>query len=188
MSSPIMDGDTQNLQAVLHALGSGPIEEVYYVRPVFSHGATSGDNAPVHEVDLDVILSIRNTHVVISWAMDDLVQGLALVVDGVSASGLNGPECVSMNRNPQWRPILGKTIREVGIGWHTSESGCPRSVWAFRVSFHGGGSFVVALGESDPDLRYHPTTLSVIFDEEISRAYKTATSEGSAWGSVFISE
>lgn len=120
---------------------------------------------------------------VVSWAVDGLVQGLGQRVLSEGFEGRVGT-VVDVSTMDQWKPLLGRAISRIGLASHVTEDGCPSTYWSMRIEFEGEGSFVIALGEVDEELEYHPESLVVLFDEATARSYYIFSSGMSAWGEL----
>lgn len=187
--APISDRNAELVELLAVALKSSPVEEVYY-RPVSRPRSVVGRwSGGLHDVDLDVRIVSAPIVLTISWARDNLVEGLASTLgapNSISEDDDDAAEWVRVSELPEWSSFIGRTLVSVVPVWHATEDDCPRSVWSLRFTSDDGKSFVVALGEVDGQglLAYHPDSLLVLFSEVEARSYRVASSSDSAWGAA----
>ena len=103
--------------------------------------------------------------------MDGFVEGVDL--RSVQASETpEGEDETDVTIVEQWRSLVGRVVEEVAAAWHVPNEGCPKTLWAIRLTLSGAFSVAIGLGEiRNEALQYQPDALVVIFDETIARAY-----------------
>jgi hypothetical protein len=140
-------------------------------------GGGDGVDADVAAVVLDLGDRGRRT---ITWAMQGELEGISILGQEVSYSGL-ADKTVDASSREAWRDHIGDTITSIAAAWQVSGDGCPESLWAMRLDF-SAGSVVVALGTADHDIEYMPDELVVVFDTTLAGAYRPRHVSESAWG------
>ncbi|HWH96613.1 MAG TPA: hypothetical protein VNT03_22310, partial [Baekduia sp.] len=116
----------------------------------------------------------------ITWAMAGELEGLSILGDEASYSGL-ADETLDASNREAWRGSVGEAITSVAAAWQVSEDGSPETLWAIRLDF-SAVSVVIALGTADHDIEYMPDELVVVFDAALARAYRPPHVSESAWG------
>ena len=187
--APITDGNLELLERLEAVLAASPVEEVRYRLAGRRRSVDEVRQGDLHEVDLDVRIVSASAVLTISWARDNLVEGLALTLNVSRTFTDNGDreeEWVSVSGLPEWTPFVGRILTSVVPAWHVTEDSCPRSVWSLRFTADLGASFVVSLGELDDRgvPTYYPDSLLVFFSEEKARSYNVLSSNSSAWADV----
>ena len=138
-----------------------------------------------HEVDMAVKLGLSDgSALVLSWAMDGLNEGLAIMFRGVGESDADSPgEPINVTNHIDWLEFVGLSIVDITPAWHIPNEGCPEMPWSFRLGFNTGVSLVVALGTAKgAGFAYSPDDLIVIFDEHLALSYKIPASATSSYG------
>jgi hypothetical protein len=141
-------------------------------------GGGEGVDDDLSAVVLDLGERGRTT---ITWAMEDDVEGLAILGPDEPYAGL-ADKTVGASDREAWHEHIGGTIASVGGAWQvTGGEGSPESLWAVRLEFVDG-AIVVALGTVDPDLEYMPDELVVISNPSLAKSYRPRHVIDSAWG------
>lgn len=180
--TPIVEANIGVLQEGARSLIGRRLLRVLYLPLRDAARSTQRWRDDVHEVELGVRLVTETSTITFSWEQDDRVEGLGLTTTVLPAPP--GTSWVEVSDLHQWRDLVGTVIDDVGAGWHTSDEGCPRSVWSVRLGSRGGRAVTLALGELEGEgqVSYSADSLLVIFDERVARSYDTLASFGSAWG------
>lgn len=160
------------------------VQAVRYQQTEFG-GLAAAPSGAAHEVDLDVFMDLSTGLVEWTWERDDLVEGLA-VNPAQEGPPQEGVVTIPAGDSDPWRAVVGGQITSLHAGWQVSESGCPESLWAMRLTIGHSANVVIALGELDAQGRptYHPDSILVLFDEQMARSYKPSGAITSAWGDM----
>ncbi|MDA8369107.1 MAG: hypothetical protein M0026_04485 [Nocardiopsaceae bacterium] len=178
--------DHADARPVLRALLGASLTGVRYLHAEDDFWPNGHRHDDIHEVDMGVELTTAaGTRLVVSWAMDGIVQGLGR---RMLPQGHEDPvrDSVEVGGMEQWRPRLGRTVLRAGLASHVAEDDCAPTYWSLRLEFDGGRSPVIALGEADEGGHHQPDALVVLFDEDTARGYVPVSSSTPAWGELVI--
>lgn len=152
------------IEQLVESLRGERLSRVTYVYPEFWTRTTENESDLIDEVDMDVVLHfIGGGHLKISWAMDGLIEGLALSRDDLPSQDLSH---LDVSSSPNWAHLIGGELKEARVLWHPANAGVPDSIWWMGFTFGSGVSFSVVLGEMrDGVADYQPDSLLVFFDE-----------------------
>jgi hypothetical protein len=165
------------------AIGSS-IARVNYLEP---------DNAPVElyrcpgfdEANVGVeIETLAGTTFSAVWQMSGYSEALSFGPGtGESRHGLYPLHRSDVSQSPAWRPLLGRTVTDVGIGWHIPNEGSPETVWSVRLAFDAGTGVLFALGRATADcsIEYLPDEVVVVMDDRLGRGYTSPAQTTSAY-------
>jgi hypothetical protein len=187
--APVTANDIESLRAWAAGLNSRRLVGVRYWYWPDTEWPNGWSIDGVDEVAMEISFALDNgSTAVIAWAMagfDQGVgenQGLALRLVARPFKPREGSLVpIEATELPQWAPLIGRKIVDVGAGWHVSDAGHPETVWSVKLTFDNSISVVVALGELERgSLHYLPDYLVVIFDEDLARTY--GQPGRTAWG------
>lgn len=188
--SPYMRKSEARLREILSSVLGECLVGLQYRHSSGDGGQREYEPYRVHEVDMEIVLRFENSvDLVITWAMEGPIQGL----DVERLAGATGWATPRVSRDnvtdmPEWKPLTGRRVEEVGVAWHESEEGPEETLWSLRLSFGEAGSVVVALGQvREGRVRYMPDEFIVIFDEDLARSYFSPLGSSAAFGEIFLS-
>lgn len=178
---PVKRTDAEALEEGVAGMVGARLSAVrYHFLPPQGSGRYSGGGDGVDADLTAVVLDLGEFGSwTITWAMEDELEGLAVLGRDVPYSGL-ADETVAASGREAWRDHLGEAIRSMSGSWHVSGHGCPESLWGLRLDF-ATSSVVVALGTADQRLDYVPDELVVVFDRALADSYRPRHTSHSAW-------
>ena len=101
----------------------------------------------IHEVDMEVVIVLDDASVVvISWAMDGVLEGIGLDIEP-EAKSIPRDDETDVTATPRWLHLSGQSVGEFGSAWHIPNEGCPETLWAVRLSLNGGSVVAIGLDE-----------------------------------------
>ena len=154
----------------------------YLYVPLTDKEAYEGDKGIDDQLTAVVIEFENQNRIVITWAMEDQFEGLAIFKDETYTE--IGNKIIDAGDRAGWHKFLDQNITAVGVSWQVSGEGCPESLWALRLSFLKG-DVVIALGSNNnSDLNYMPDELLVIFDPALAKGYHPKHTKEAAWGAL----
>ena len=167
----------------MNSLVGRSIDDVGYLIPDTSDTWRIKHHRGFDEASMGIDLRLDRGTCEMKWLMHGEREGLALVLDpDESDYQRDRVKRVPVGDSPEWRRLMGTEVAAVGVAWHQPVTGTD-AVWAIRLSFLGGNSVVVALGEwREEALRYIPDAVVAIFDPVTANAYQILAGEEPAWG------
>jgi hypothetical protein len=148
----------------------------------------------VHLVDKAIELIFDNVSISARWVMDANAGGLELQHGALADVDPDYGELVDMSTDPQWSRRVGDCVTRAGIALHRptdiyGEETFGDWVWAVRLEFDGAQPSVIALGDLpihggalDPEPRFSPDNLLVLFGKQEAQGYWIESSIDSSWG------
>lgn len=122
---------------------------------------------------------------VVRWAGEGPLEGLDLQLSD-SDNGTLGDDETDVSNISNWKQVLSRPIKTVGIGWFWPEV-ARQAVWSIRLSFEKGSSISIAMGRVWAEgLDYDPHCLLVIYDETRAREFRPMADWDPAYGVDFI--
>ena len=120
------------------------------------------------------------------WQMSGYNEGLSFGPGtGESRHGRYALHTLDVSESAAWRPLLGRTVTDVGVGWQIPNDGCPEAVWSVRLAFGAATGVLFALGRATVDcaIEYQPDDVVVVTDDTLGRAYRIPAQTTSAYDS-----
>lgn len=176
--SPIKTDDVASLAEIAALAVGAQVTRVWYQNVAVEPPPVQSD---LDEIDLAVQIDLTPTQtVVISWAMEGLVEGLSVRSDDLKKSA---PAPIDVSHTTKWRNLIGATIHEVGTAWQETNEGTPSTLWAIRFSLDND-AVTIALGvAADGGVSYLPDGLVALFGRDSASSYTPPASKESAYGS-----
>jgi hypothetical protein len=134
------------------------------------------------DTDLQVVtLEFETRPIVISWAIDDDIEGLHLgdERDGGRRKSLPTSD---VSTRFTWTRLVGSALVGAAGSWYSVDG--DEILWSIRLLIDDE-EVVIALGGQDPSthhLTYESDELVVIFDERIAKDYHRLPGDLSSWG------
>jgi hypothetical protein len=154
----------------------------YLVPPPILDGSRFGASS-FDEVDSVEITFVSGSRLVVRWAMDAALEGLAIEIV-TKDSATDGLVAADVTATPAWRDLVGNSIMAWRTAWQVSNADCPETLWSIAAVCFSGAAVAFALGEERGlGLSYMPDSMVVIFSEPLAVGYTIAASQESAWGS-----
>lgn len=183
---PESEVDLGQVRECLGLVGAS-LERVRYVGSEFTVPELYSSHAGFDTVLKGVELTCSSHVVAVMWMMEGVKEGLGFVLDPDRQFYEDESlRIVDVSHVRQWASLLHVPVLSCGTSWQVADDNAPRSIWSFRLSFIGGPSATIALGDLNERgiLTYQPDSIAVIFDETISRSYQILASAETAWGDV----
>lgn len=180
---------------VLAGIIGARLTRVRYLLLLWSN-AVDRSTSGVHLVDKALDLMFDDVSISVRWVMDADAGGLELEGAPLADVDPDYGELVDMSGDPQWSSRVGNCVTRAGIALHRPTDAYGEEtfgdwVWAVRFEFDGAQPAVIALGDfplhgsiTDPEPRFSPDNLLVLFGTEEARGYWIESSMDSSWGNT----
>jgi hypothetical protein len=174
--TPIKRSDSA---ALMFLKGARLLGVTYHYFPSTVRKGYIGGNGVDDELTAVVLDLGDHGRMAFTWAMVGELEGLAVFkeesLSEIAIEKHDAAQCAA------WHQHIGHSIISIAASWQVSGENCPESLWAVRICF-AEGSIVVALGRANPDIKYMPNELVVIFDSSLAQSYRPPHVNDSSWG------